>query len=204
MRTVALIPAKRLAEAKTRLAPELSGEERAALSLAMLRHVLEQVRQLEGLAAYGVLSGDEQLLALAANLGATAIPEHAGGLNRALDVGREWAFAQGAEALLVVLSDLPLVSHVDLAEVLNAGETQPGVAIAPSTDGGTNALLLRPAEAIPFRFGRDSARYHTYEAGKRGLRVARVERPSVSFDVDTPADLAAYRAAAGQRAACPS
>ena len=32
--------------------------------------------------------------------------------------------------------------------------------IAPSRDGGTNALMLQPSQAIPFAFGRDSFQRH--------------------------------------------
>jgi 2-phospho-L-lactate/phosphoenolpyruvate guanylyltransferase len=196
VKTLALIPAKRLVASKTRLTPKLDRMGRQELSLNMLHHVVEQVRLVPEISACGVVSADEQALALAVTLGATAVPEQTGSLNQALNVGREWALQSGAEALLVVLSDLPLVDPDGLAQVVRAG-AEARVVIAPSTDGGTNALLLRPPGAIPFRFGRDSARYHRFEAEQRGLRVALVERDSLRFDVDTPDDLAAYQSPNG-------
>src|SRR5438477_10230949 len=108
MKTFALVPAKALANAKTRLAPALSEAQRADLSLAMLRHVLAEVRETEGVVSYAVVSGDKKVQALAEELGVAAIDEHEGSLNRGLERGRQWAIESGAEALLVVLSALPL------------------------------------------------------------------------------------------------
>ncbi len=192
LRTVALVPAKVLAGAKSRLAAVLDEAERAAVALDMLRAVLEQLREVRNVDAYAVVTGDERAAALAGQLGAVVVAESSEGLNLALDAGRAWAVERGAEGLLVVLSDLPLVLAGDLAAV---AAKEASVVIAPSKDGGTNALLLRPAGVIPFRFGRDSARYHRFEAEKRGLEVAVVDRDSLAFDVDTPEDLAVYRAA---------
>ncbi|HLQ32769.1 MAG TPA: 2-phospho-L-lactate guanylyltransferase [Chloroflexota bacterium] len=190
VKTVAVVPAKSLAAAKSRLAPVLDEQQRAEVSLEMLRAVLEQLRQLPDFSAYAVLSSDERALDLARQLGASALEERQGSLNRALYLGRAWALGADAGALLVVLSDLPLVQAGDLAELLRIDAD---VVIAPSKDGGTNALLLRPPEAIPFRFGRASARHHQLEAQKRGLRVSLLERERLAFDVDTPQDLEAIR-----------
>jgi 2-phospho-L-lactate/phosphoenolpyruvate guanylyltransferase len=193
VKTLALVPAKVLSEAKSRLAAVLDEPERAAIALDMLRAVLGQLRQVRNVDAYAVVTGDERAAALAAQLGASVVAEPSEGLNLALDAGRAWAAAQAAEALLVVLSDLPLVLAADLEAVAGcAGQAE--VVIAPSKDGGTNALLLRPPGVIPFRFGRDSASYHRFEAEKRGLEVAFVRRESLAFDVDTPEDLAVYLA----------
>ncbi len=188
MSLVALIPAKSLADAKSRLGPSTNADERAAVSLEMLRALLRQVRQVAELTT--VVSDDQAILAEAKAQGVKSVPEVEPGLNHALEAARHWALREGASALLVVLSDLPLATAADLRELTARQEP---VVLAPSKDGGTNALQLRPPDAIPFRFGRESARYHRFEAAKRGLEVALVERERLAFDVDTPADLQAYR-----------
>lgn len=189
MKTVALVPAKNMASAKSRLASAVGSSARAKLSLDMLDTLLHQLRAVPGIAAAAVLSPDPRALDLARHLGATALEERQGSLIRALYLGRAWALGAEADALLVVLSDLPLARAEDLAELLREAQHAP-VVIAPSKDGGTNALLLRPPDAIPFRFGRASARRHQFEAQKLGLEVAFVRRDSLAFDVDTPEDLA--------------
>ena len=197
---MALVPAKVLAGAKSRLAGVADETQRAEVALDMLHAVLEQLHAISGLDAVAVVTADERVGAVARRLGAERVTEAGGGLNVALEAGRAWAIERGAEALLVVLSDLPLVRAADVEAVLAA---QAAVAIAPSKDGGTNALLLRPAAAIPFRFGRDSARYHQFEAENRGLAVELIYRESLAFDVDTPDDLARYQTARRQVLARP-
>ena len=190
-RLVALLPAKRLAFAKSRLAGRLSEAERASLSLEMLRAVAKRLAACPDIAAWAVVSADEQALLIAAALGGEQVLEPHSGLNVALDLGRHWALDMGAESLLVVPSDVPLISEGDVAGLVQRSE-QAEVVIAPSNDGGTNALLLRPPAAIPFRFGRRSAAHHRFEAERAGLGVSFVHSPTLSFDVDTPADYAAY------------
>jgi len=57
----------------------------------------------------------------------------------------------------------------------------------------TNALLLRPPDALPFAFGVGSlARHRAAEA--RGLSPRWCDAPGTALDLDTPADLAALDA----------
>lgn len=188
---VAVIPAKRLAQAKSRLAGALSQAERAALSLDMLRAVARRLADAPEVARWAVISAAPEALALGRQLGGDAIEEPEEGLNLALQLGRGWAITQGADGLLVVPSDVPLITAGDVASLAAAAE-QAAVVIAPSNDGGTNALVLQPPDAIPFRFGQRSAAYHRFEAERRGLSVRFVESATLAFDVDTPDDHAAY------------
>jgi 2-phospho-L-lactate guanylyltransferase len=136
-----------------------------------------------------VISSDARALAVARELGAEPLVERGQGLNHALYLGRRWAMERAcAEVLLVILSDLPWLASADL-EALLALASRASVVIAPSKDGGTNALLLRPPHAIPFRFGPDSAARHAAAAQERGLPVALARSPGLAFDVDTPDDV---------------
>ena len=66
-----------------------------------------------------------------------------------------------------------------------------GVAIAPDKTGrGTNALALRPPDALRFSFGIDSFAKHRAAAG--ALPFVVVDRPGLAFDLDTPEDLARW------------
>jgi 2-phospho-L-lactate guanylyltransferase len=187
LRVVALIPAKALASAKSRLAPSLDETERSAIALKMLRNVVSAATSSEDLDSVGVISSDERVLDVARELGAQSIAEHGDGLNHALYLGRRWAMEQKrADALLILLSDLPLLTSEDVSHIVLAAD-EADVVIAPSKDGGTNALLLRPPNAIRFRFGPDSAARHQAEAGSLTLSI--VDRPTLAFDVDTPEDV---------------
>jgi 2-phospho-L-lactate guanylyltransferase (CobY/MobA/RfbA family) len=65
------------------------------------------------------------------------------------------------------------------------------VVIAPSWDSrGTNAVLMRPPDALHLRFGSWSFLPHVKQAKRRGFSYKVVRLPRVALDVDTPADLA--------------
>ena len=99
--------------------------------------------------------------------------------------------AAGANALLVLPIDLPLVSATALEQLLKPLQdaARPLVALVPDRHGrGTNALLLSPPDAIDFAFGGDSRRAHAACAKEAGARYVEVDGP-LSVDVDTPEDL---------------
>jgi 2-phospho-L-lactate guanylyltransferase len=56
---------------------------------------------------------------------------------------------------------------------------------------GTNALLRRPPEVVPTRFGGRSFQGHLDAASAAGASVDVLELPGIGFDVDTVADLQA-------------
>ena len=65
------------------------------------------------------------------------------------------------------------------------------VVISPDRDRtGTNALLLRPPDALPFAFGIGSYEAHVRAARERDLDVRVCERSHLAFDLDTADDLA--------------
>jgi len=191
----AAVPIKALAAAKTRLAPVLSAAERAALAAELLRSVLQALADSGVISATAVVSPDPAALALARGAGAVGLPEQTGDLNAALEQARGWALAGGAETLLVLLGDLPVLRGADIAALAEiAGDPiREGavVVIAPDRHGqGTNALLLRPPDAIPFTFGAGSYRRHFQAAAARGAEIMVYRSPGTGFDLDTPEDLA--------------
>ena len=145
--TVALVPVRGLRGAKTRLAGVLSAEGRELLTRRMLRTVVGAAVESDAVAAVVVVSPDRDVLTLATGLGPRVIPlaqdPAAPGLNPALDIGRDWAVAHGAAALLVLFGDLPLLTANDVARLVALGESAP-VVLGPDRHGtGTNVLLVR-------------------------------------------------------------
>jgi 2-phospho-L-lactate guanylyltransferase len=70
------------------------------------------------------------------------------------------------------------------------------VVLAPDRAGaGTNALLVRPPQALPFAFGPQSCARHVDLARERDLEVMFYRAPGTAFDVDRPEDLAELRVA---------
>ncbi len=194
MRTVAVVPVKSLLAAKTRLAAALSPDERAALMLRTLRNILAALDQ-PGIAARVVVSPDEAVLQAAEAAGARGLRQASDGLNPGLVEARGWALAEGAEALLIVLGDLPLLGTEHIAGLLALADRPGTVVLAPDRHGtGTNMLLLRPLDAIPLTFGHDSLARHRAAAQSRGFCVRSYDDPATALDLDTPDDLAALAA----------
>jgi len=185
-----IVPVKPFGVGKSRLAAALSAAARAQLSRRMLHHVLAQAAQANVLAGSLVVSRDPTVLDGLPARPARFVQEREDGLNRALEQGRQQALAWGADAILVLPADLPLLTAEDIRRLYHAATAADGVVIAPSSDGGTNALLLRPATAIPFAFGPHSFAAHQALAQQAGLRWRAFASPTLSFDVDWPTDLA--------------
>ncbi|HLH24916.1 MAG TPA: 2-phospho-L-lactate guanylyltransferase [Chloroflexota bacterium] len=198
----AVVPVKGLATAKGRLAPLLTPAEREALAAALLADVLAALRAAPAVARVLVVSPDAAALSLAeewgaaplAELGATGPgdypPGEEAGLNAALDYAATVAAGGGASALLTLPADLPLVTPADVAAVVANPPPAPSVALAPTVDGGTGALLRQPPLALPARFGPDSVRAHLQAAAARGVAARLVWRRGLGLDVDRPDDLA--------------
>ena len=199
MRVIA-VPVKSLERAKGRLAGVLEPLERAALTLAMLEDVLDASLAQPGWQTW-VISPDEAVLEVSARRRARPIPEDDPGLLAALHQVEEQA--SGADALAVVLGDLPFVTPEALGGLLRT--LGPVVAAPSDSDGGTNVLLRRPPLIIPPRFGTDSFRKHRDAAVSRDLPFAVVTVPELAFDLDRPEDVPVLLSRPGRsrsRAAC--
>jgi 2-phospho-L-lactate/phosphoenolpyruvate guanylyltransferase len=126
------------------------------------------------------------VLALAAARGAEALTDHAADLNAALAQAAAHYAARGAMATLVLPADVPLIQSREIDDLI-ASHGPRGLVIAPSRDGGTNALLGGPG--LPFLFGAGSLARHLDAARVRGLTARVFRSPGLEIDVDRPDDL---------------
>jgi 2-phospho-L-lactate guanylyltransferase len=184
-----IIPVKPFGEGKSRLHHVLDASQREALSRRLLRGVIDTVNESVLAERMLVISRDPAVLGLARAAGTATMPETGDELNAALESARDQAMAWGAGAVLILPSDLPLVTVDDLARLYALAAEGEGVVIAPSRDGGTNALLLRPAHLLDFSYGPDSFRRHCQQARAEGHRCRVLESPTLAFDLDWPQDL---------------
>lgn len=121
------------------------------------------------------------------------LEERAAGQNAAAARAVRWAIERGADALLLVSSDLPLVTPAAVSGLIGAAARIPGPLVAAAAAigrGGTNALYLRPPDAIGLHFGDDSLVKFETDARNRGIRFLLHESPELALDLDEPADLA--------------
>ncbi|MBF6591557.1 MAG: 2-phospho-L-lactate guanylyltransferase [Ktedonobacterales bacterium] len=189
----AVVPLHGLTEAKSRLRGVLADADRLALMRWLAERVLAALAESGVVARIAVVSPDLEVLAWAREWGAMALRQKWGGLNEGLEVGRRWALAEGAAALLIALGDLPLLTAAEvagLAALAHGGGQAPLAVLAPDRVGrGTNALLLRPPSLLPFVSGEGSLARYQALARARGIEPCIYDTPGTRFDVDGPADL---------------
>ncbi len=188
----AVVPVKDLKGTKSRLAPILNPGARAGLTLYMMGRVVAAIGE-AGVEDVYVVSPDRIVLGEAKGRGAAPLLQESRGLNPALEEGRRRALELGARTLLVLPADLPLLDADDVRAVLEAAEGYPVVISPDGARTGTNALLTRPPDALPFAFGPTSFEAHLEAARSRGLDVRVCERSHLAFDLDTAGDLARLR-----------
>jgi 2-phospho-L-lactate guanylyltransferase len=190
---VALLPAKPLPLAKTRLGSLLGDRERMAMAGAMFADVLRALSEASGLDAVVVITADPSLAARARRAGAVVVDEGSPrGLNGAVGLGTDAALRLGATSVLVVLSDIPLVLPTDIDELL-ARAPDHGALVVPSKEGtGTNALLRQPPNIFSTCFGGRSLERHVAAAERCHLACEIVRSARIGFDLDTPEDLRSF------------
>jgi 2-phospho-L-lactate guanylyltransferase len=188
----AIVPVKRFAAAKSRLSPAVPDSRRRALARALLEHTLNILKGLAGLQGILVVSRDREALGIARRAGAFPVPEgKCDGLNRALTRATAEALRRGAESVLILPTDLPLLSKNDLTRAMRMADRPPCVVLASDRAGrGTNLLYMAPPGVVGFFFGERSFQKHRQAARRAGVKAAICRRPGLAYDVDRPEDLA--------------
>jgi len=189
LNATAVLPVKRLGAAKQRLATGLDAERRRELAAAMVADVLEAIGDARTIERLIVVSGDPVAQELANKAGAEVVsdPEDAGHVEAAL-AGIARAEVEGAEQVVLLAGDCPLLDPRELDRLLT-GVPDRYVGIVPDRHGtGTNALLLSPPNAIVPSFGEGSRDRHVESARATGIPFAIENLPSIELDLDTPAD----------------
>jgi 2-phospho-L-lactate/phosphoenolpyruvate guanylyltransferase len=181
-----LIPLKHLETAKRRLHPQVGAEGRRSMMLVMLAHVAQEALWAE-VGPVALASSEPRAPSIAAEHGIGLVDDGALPWNQGLVHALE-RLPSRPDAVLYLAGDLPLITAEEIRELAGAIPAN-GVAIGRAHDGGTNALGLRPPDAIVPSFGNpQSARVHAGLAEHAGITVAVVDLPGIALDVDTPAD----------------
>ncbi|MBV9791529.1 MAG: 2-phospho-L-lactate guanylyltransferase [Chloroflexi bacterium] len=190
MATAAIVPLRSLHDGKQRLSGVLSSAERGALVQQLFLRAHAAILGSGCVDLLCVVSPDADLLAWVERAGAVPLLQSDAGLNAGLEYARHTLTERGSwSSLLVVLPDLPLIQATDIAAMARLSQPQSIVIASDRHGSGTNALLMQPASAIPFRFGAHSLQRHLAAARSHGLTIKRYTASSVAFDLDTAEDL---------------
>lgn len=189
---VAIIPMKPLSQGKSRLARTLSPEQRANISMGMLRRVLVALKG-AFIDPVWVVGGDDRVMRLARNQGGIWHEEMGRDLNDTLGKAIEQAFRRGNSALYIA-GDLPFVKPSDIHSFIQASRGAGNVTLAPARrDGGTNAMLIPHGIRFQPELGRRSFSKHLSQAAKLETSVAIAYSPGLGLDLDLVDDLESYQ-----------
>ncbi|OBK29832.1 2-phospho-L-lactate guanylyltransferase [Mycobacterium asiaticum] len=188
-----IIAVKRLAAAKTRLAPIFSAPTRESVVLAMLVDTLTAATAVNSVGSITVITPDDAAAAAAADLGARVLADptpadDADPLNSAI-AAAERTMTDEVANIVVLQGDLPALQTQELAEAITSARHYQRSFVADRLGTGTAALCAFGAPLDP-QFGPDSSARHR-RSGAIELTGA---WPGLRCDVDTPADLTAARA----------
>ena len=185
-----VVPAKRLALAKTRLRPATAalpadaGDPHTRVVLALLADTVAAAVDCPAVSDVVVVTDDETAAEVVRRLGArTVADEPDRGLNPALEHGARSARSSAVAALS---SDLPALRSAELAAALAAAAAAPRCFVTDAQDTGTTLLTAAGVPLRP-RFGPGSAARHESDGA---LRLTG-DWPGLARDVDTYDDLRA-------------
>lgn len=176
-----MVPVKRFAAAKGRLAHVLGADDRARLARWVATGV---VKALDGIDVV-VACDDEGVRDWAAEVGAEVVWGPGLGLNGAIDDGVATIAARRYDHVLVTHADIP--RPASLAAVARAGT----ITLVPDRDrDGTNVMSFPVSRPITAAYGGGSFSRHLASARASGAPVEIRRDPDLSLDIDTPDDLA--------------
>lgn len=186
-----LIPVKDPANAKTRLAGLLSGDERRRLAWAMFEDVSRAVARAARPDLVALVTSYAPAIERARRLAWDVVVEES---QQSESASIDWASRQlaerGVETVMRLPADLPIVEPEDVDALLSIELETPGALLVPSREGtGTNAIIRTPPALFASRFGPDSLRLHREEARRVGVNPIIVSNPRIALDIDDPADI---------------
>ncbi|HEY7536261.1 MAG TPA: 2-phospho-L-lactate guanylyltransferase [Thermodesulfobacteriota bacterium] len=192
----ALVPVKDLSKAKERLSPILSQSERTDLAYAMLEDVLMALKGSQLLNHIFVITLDNTAIELAKRLNVEIIKESKQeSESKSVDFASTICKEMGGDSLLVIPGDVPLITHDDVDFILEKEKPYHSVILIPARDElGTNAILKKPPDVIPSRFGYDSFKKHIDEVRHRNIPYEIYNLSRVALDIDDPQDLDLFAA----------
>ncbi|MEM1942748.1 MAG: 2-phospho-L-lactate guanylyltransferase [Candidatus Caldarchaeum sp.] len=183
MRCYAVLPVKRLDDAKTRLRKALSPAERKRLVLRLLVRtgVLCEAAGLEVV----VVSSDSEVEKASDRRGWRLVDDSGLGLNPSI---RRALKSLPQAPVLIVLPDLPLLSLASIESVLHIGGRKRCVVCPDLRLNGSNMLYHFDGRSLVPMFGPDSYRRHLASLSRRFPTKTFVEL-GTALDLDKPSDL---------------
>lgn len=190
MMTWVVVPVKPLDQGKSRLRALFSDHEALQFNASLFQNTFLKLRDISLIDQIVVVSQDQRVLGWTMANGGIALAESKHDLNSALGQGLELVQKQGEHPVLILPTDLPLMSVEDLHRVFLSFPSHPGMLIIPDRRKiGTNALFLTKPDLINPVFGQNSFQKHCAMAESKHYQLVVYLDQHIQHDIDTPDDL---------------
>ena len=187
----AVIPVKKVDDAKYRLKSVLKSDQRKNLFIAMLEDVLSTVTNITELEEVSLATICPIASKIARKYDATILSTLKDeGQTEAIKKAATIIENQGSKTILMLPADIPLATVSEIRTVIKIHENSPMITIVPAKDNlGSNCIALSPPTAMPLNFGQNSYFPHIEKARNLGIKIYSALLPGISLDIDTPEDL---------------
>lgn len=185
----AIVPMKPIDESKSRLAPVLSNDLRALLSLGSLLRVIRAAAATPEIFEVVVYGGDLAVQAACESVGVGWREDPGTGLNGCIKTAFDEAHKEGSEYGMFLPADLPLTTPKDLTDLIQAGSRHSITIVPDAADEGTNGLLTAFKDNFRTKLGKASFSKHLDQACERGLDHLIHRSEHLGLDIDTGADV---------------
>lgn len=180
-----IIPVSKFKNAKTRLSPFLSENEREELLKVMLLDVTDSLKKYVDKII--IISADEEVLDYVKSINLATLKENDNSnLNKALKQAMDYC-KNKCKKVIIIPSDVPLIGKTNIKMLIDSSKSLDFI-IVPSKGGGTNTLILKPS-IIRTKFGEFSYKEHVNIATRKNLNPQVHDSFFMALDVNTTEDL---------------
>ena len=187
----AILPVKAFRKGKSRLRGALTLPELERLNQECFQRTFTELLKSACIDRIVTVSREKLALDWALAQGGLVIYEkRPSSLNQAVRAGLDYILARESGQVLIVPTDLPLMTAADVQSLFSVAQPPRSLVIVPDlAQAGTNALLLSQPDFLFLSFGQHSFQNHCAQALNHGLRLIVYLNRSIQQDLDTPADL---------------
>ena len=191
-----LVPVKSLANANQRLKACL-GDNCLEFSMSMFMDVMSALKNSKKIKNIAIVTADPRVVGIAENHDLLVVDEiESMGLNPAVELGIEAIRRRGGQRVVILPTDIPLVTGAEIDRVLQElsielkGNGADVVGISPAKNHeGTNFLCLDTSQSMPLSYGPDSYNRHLAIAAEHGLRPVTLLSKTIAIDIDRRRDI---------------
>jgi 2-phospho-L-lactate guanylyltransferase len=192
LKIFAIVPVKSFENAKSRFGSLLSMHERIKLSGMLLERTICTLKKTPTIQRILLVSSDTRIKGIASKYGVTFLEESKeAGVNSAVRLADKFCISAGADASLVLPTDLPLIVPEDIDIMCKTVlEKDSCVILCPSYKfDGSNVLFRKPCNIIRTSYDKNSYPNHVLAGIRSNANTRVLFLNRLMIDIDTVNDI---------------